>query len=52
MPRATPAAGGAGTAHRFTLTAATVWALDVALTELDRVRGKMNGGIHAQHRDA
>ena len=35
MPRATPAACGSGTAHNFQIEAATVWALDCALTRLD-----------------
>ncbi len=45
MPRVTPAAGAAGTIHRFALSAAAVWALDAALTELDRVRGKKKESV-------
>jgi hypothetical protein len=39
MPRRTPAAGGAGTIHKFDIEASTVWALDRALKDYDAAHG-------------
>ncbi len=44
MPRETPAPGGAGTVHDFKISAATVWALDAALTKLDAARSTPERG--------
>lgn len=43
MPRETPAPGGVGTEHPFMIEAGVVWALDYALTALDRHREATHG---------